>query len=129
MKTVIIMDRDDAGVLSVTLSALLRVVAPDLEDTEWTVSRTEAVGAGAEALYEKEARGERLTTAALGQLAEGLDQVIEGVFVARGRGSREPRLVLRAVDGSSWDVSTNDARILERVRQSFARIYEVGDVG
>ena len=130
MYTLTIMDRDNAsGLASVTLLDLLREVKGALGQLEWVVYSLEVLGIGADKIYEIERRRARISTAELEHLAATLDQVIDGDFVAYKGDSVEPIVRIRAVDSTSWDVSTDEHDILERVRRSFKHIYEAGDVG
>jgi hypothetical protein len=127
--TITILDRDDSGVLRVGLEDVLRAVRPAADNAEWTITCVEALGAAAERLYAAQEQQRRISTADLEELATALDQVVDGVFSSHRKGDLEPFLILRAVDGTSWDVTSDDRGILERVRVTFAKCFEAGEIG
>jgi hypothetical protein len=128
MYTITLMDRNDSGMLSIGLLDLLEAVKPALGQVEWLVRSLEVLGEGANDFYDIELRGARLRTSELEELAARLDQVIDGEFSAYEERGGSPILILRAVDSSSWDISTNKEPLLERARSRFKRIHEVGNV-
>jgi hypothetical protein len=129
MYTLTVMDKNASGLLPVDLLDLFRVLRSALDDVEWSISGLELSGPGAEELYDIEQRRERISTATLEPLAEKLGQVIDGEFAAHQKGAVVPFLKLRMVDSSSWDVSTDEPQLLERVRRAFTCVHEAGEVG
>jgi hypothetical protein len=77
-----------------------------------------APSATAECLHANSDRGAALPGDDLLALAAGI-QVIDGEFEARRPDATEPWVVLRAVDGSSWDVVSDDLGVLDDYRRSF----------
>lgn len=130
-------DRDARGVLSVTLSKLLALVAAALGPVGWRVFELEATGFGALDLsalcerIEREPEGLRMTTAELAEVAADLDQVINAVLVLPG--DEEPptlpplgagfyercRLVIECVDGDVWRVTTDNNEVHSRLQKEF----------
>jgi len=83
------------------------------------MSRVEvAPGATAERLHALSDRHATLPGDDLLALAVGI-QVIDGNFEARQPNATELWVVLRAVDGSSWDVVSDDLQVLDDYRRGF----------
>ncbi|MFO0763125.1 MAG: hypothetical protein U0359_42200 [Byssovorax sp.] len=131
MITVTLLDKDNHGRLAVDLPSILGALGDLTRNMRWAVSDCEALGAGAEALYAVQNAGFRVSSEKLLSIARQLDQVIDGMFCgyAESEPSGSPVVILTAVDSTSWDVSSNDAEILNHVRENFPEAYEAGDVG
>jgi hypothetical protein len=84
------------------------------------VSRDEQDIAPLEALGSGAAVSETHLVDGLGQLL----QVIWGQFEATEPGSDSPALVIRAIDSSWWEVSSDDEGVLGAVRQRFRAVEE-----
>lgn len=129
MMTITISDRNAVtNVLSFDLKDLLAILSEDGERSKWTVNGAEVLGRAAEELYAVQSRRERQHGAVLRQLAEKLEQVIEGEFRAYGHDEdANPWLILRATDSSSWDVASNRNDVLDRFRVRFREVREAGN--
>lgn len=51
-------------------------------------------------------------------------QIIDGTITAKETEDAEPKLVLRAVDSSSWDIETNNIEVLSLARSRFPELFE-----
>jgi hypothetical protein len=131
MMTVTVLDKDSRGRLTFDLRDVLGALDDLTRDLEWVVSDCEARGRAASALDAVARDGTPISSAALFAIAQDLDQVIDGTF----RGFAEPfliatpQVILVAVDSTSWDISSSDGRVLDRIRARFHDVYEAGDVG
>lgn len=56
---------------------------------------------------------------------EQLLQTIDGEFEATRLGTSRPCLVIKAVDSSWWEISTDDPAVLTAIRQRFRDVEEV----
>ncbi len=63
-------------------------------------------------------------TAALLELLGGV-QIIDGDLQGRRPGDEEPYVIVRAVDGSWWDVESEDAGLLDAARAKFPDAFDV----
>lgn len=129
MKTITVMDRNPkSGLLSVHLSDILAAVGQAARDSRWIIKSIDATGQRAEVLHAAADTGESLQGNELMAVADQIDQVIDGEFCAYRGDNSSPWLVLRAVDSSSWDVSSNCEHALDAVRNTCLSVYEAGDV-
>ncbi len=102
-----------------TLEELLNALGAAGRSAVWRISNLEvAPGESAKRLHAVSDQGTVLTGDELFALAPGT-QVIDGVFEASRVDSREPWVRLRAVDGTSWDVVTEDVRVV----RDFERLF------
>lgn len=108
--------------LTFDLRDILALVPPASGDSTWEVSDAEVVGTCAEALHGASDAGARLTDRQLRQIAAGITQTINGELRAYRAGAREPWLVIRAVDSSSFDVISDDPVLIETLRARFERV-------
>jgi len=51
-------------------------------------------------------------------------QIIDGTITASDTDDSEPKLILRAVDSSSWDIETKNTEVLSIVRSRFPEYFE-----
>ena len=133
MITMTVLDKDSEGRLSVGLKDILLTLNDLLLDAKWRVSCDEALGTGAQALYDAQASRSVLSTEELLDIA-GSEQIVDGVFrgyTASGvaADTAHPWIIIAAIDSTSWDISSDDARVSDRIRASFLQVHEVGDVG
>ncbi len=129
MVTITILCQDPTTqVLEAQLSDLLELSGQRGRSAEWRVSGVEATGPEAPRLHGTTDSGGVLDGDSLFAIARGVDQVIDGRFVAHDPGEPQPWLVLRAVDSTSWDVASMDAALMSAVRSRYPRIIECGDI-
>lgn len=131
MNTVTVLDQDSHGRLSVDLRDILDALGNLTREVQWTISGCEALGAGTKTLYAAQDKGAFVTSEELLSAARQLDQVIDGIFRGYAKTSVDaaPAVIVAAVDSTSWDVSSDDEGVLERIRARFHNVYEAGDVG
>lgn len=128
MRTITVMDRNEAGVLSFDLRDMLACVAPIVTQMNWRVRNLECTGERAKDLHDIAARGDLITGARLVAIADGVDQVIDGEFFGYGQGDALPILVLRAVDSSSWDIASSSEALLDTFRRHYVTVVDAGDM-
>ncbi|NOK39371.1 hypothetical protein HMI49_39995 [Corallococcus exercitus] len=105
----------------VGLAELLGVLGPHALDLQWKLHLEEvAPHPKARAL---EAVAEPLGTPALLQLLTPDVQIIDGELRASRAGAHV--LVLRAVDGTSWDAESSDPELLGALRQRFPEAVDL----
>ncbi|XXX75806.1 hypothetical protein WMF30_49970 [Sorangium sp. So ce134] len=128
MRAITISDRDPTtGALDFDLRDLLSVIAADAGQLKWEVVSPDCVGARANELDELAARGVRVSGDLLLDIAEGIEQVIDGEFRAYETGKDSPVLVMRAVDSTSWDIASDNDELLRAFRYRFRSVIEAGD--
>jgi hypothetical protein len=120
MKRVTILDSN------VKLRDILRVLGGDAVRSEWRVRGVECLGgAAADTLHRASDAQEILNGAVFVGLAERLDQTVEGEFEARFAGEQTPWVTIEAIDGSMFDVETDNDRLLTSLAAAFNRVQEV----
>jgi hypothetical protein len=127
MKYLVIQDAISGGQgLAFDLRDVLGAIGDKGNDSVWRVSDVEASGGESALALESAAdSGRNLTWTELRDLARGVVQVIDGVFIGRLPGKVEPWLIIRAVDSSAYDIESNDEDVLRRVRSAFKDVKEV----
>src|SRR4051794_15857926 len=93
----------------------LRLLEPELDETEWAVSGLECTGETAPRLEAIEQHGERIAGPDLLRVASKLRQVIDGKFVCY-RGGPSPWVTILAWDSTGFDFVTDDETVIARVR-------------
>jgi hypothetical protein len=112
------------GALAVDLRDVLRIVGEDAIRSTWTMRGVECTGAAAEAMHSASDTRGSIDGAKMMELANGIDQVIEGEFAA----NLDPDaawLLIRVVDSSAVDVITDRDDVLARLRQAYARVVDL----
>ena len=127
MTGVTILDTDPkTNVLAFDLRDILAVLGADAARSRWSVQDVECLGAdAADALHEASDRHEVLDGARLADLAQRVDQVIEGQFSGRLPDDETDWIVIRAVDSSAYDVLTDRADVLAQLRARFRRVEDL----
>lgn len=128
MRTITVMDRNEAGAPGITLRDMLACIAPAAVLMRWQINDLECTGERAAELHAAADQGQWIAGAGLVASADGVDQVIDGEFLGYAPGGAAPTLVLRAVDGSSWDVTSNSEALLDAFRRSYRDVIEAGVV-
>jgi hypothetical protein len=107
------------GDVPVTFDQILEVLGARGRSAMWRISKLEVAPSGpADRLHAASDLDSALCGDELFALAAGT-QVIDGEFEAsRGEGT-EPWVLLRAVDGTSWDVVSDDLGVLRDYERSF----------
>lgn len=113
------------GVLAFDLIDILNIVGDKALDSLWEVSNVEAVGESADSLHYLSDANARLSGSELRKIATGVDQVIDGTFMAYLNGANTPWLLIRAVDSSAYDVESTDESILSHIRGAYTHVTEL----
>lgn len=126
MRGITISDLNDQNVLTVDLVDVLRLLGDVLVQTRWKLSGVEALGGSAAEKLQRlsDAQGE-VSGQTLLELAAEVDQVVDGEFQGFRGNDLSPWIVIRAVDSSSYDVLTDDHRIVEQIRGRFSTVSEI----
>ncbi len=99
----------------ISLADIVQALDHFLEGLDWRMKALECAGVGAEAMHRLADADGTVPTQQLLDLARAGVQVIDGEFV--GYRGNEARITIRAVDGSSWDVESNDASVLHTIKR------------
>lgn len=126
MRGVTIADFDERGVLTVGLYDILVSLGPRAVSSSWLLSNVEASGPGADALLEQMADSQDPVSGdVLLGIAERVNQVIDGKFVAFEDEGADPWIAVYAVDSSAFDVVTDDLAVLSGVRSQFPTAMDI----
>lgn len=129
MKTVTVLDKNpETRVLTFDLRDILELLGPDVLRSRWEVNGIEALGGeAAKSLHVASDQGKQLDGNQLVDIASRVDQIIDGEFLAFLPGEQEPWIVVRAIDSSAYEVSTDSLGILSRIRLQFEHVEEVSE--
>lgn len=117
--------RPKQRILAFDVIDILRLLEPELEQTQWEVSGLECTGEASERLYAIEASRERVSGSVLREVTSKIRQVIDGKFVGHKGTAGPPWVTILAWDSSGFDVLTADQAVLDRVRGRFKDVSEV----
>ena len=120
MRGVTIRDRNERRPgLSFDLRDVLLLLPAEFRNSSWTLSGIEAVGKSAMKLHELADKEGRIAGSELAALSEGIEQTIDGLFEAYQGEQQIPWLRIRAVDGSAFDVESEEEAVLSAIRKRF----------
>lgn len=99
---------------------VLDVVGARTRDERWLVEVTEAAGdrEAAAAMDRLGERDGRVPDRELRDVAAGDVQLVDATLTV----GEPPRLVIRAVDSTEWDVLSDDPALLDELRERFAAV-------
>ncbi|UIJ82980.1 hypothetical protein [Rhizobium leguminosarum] len=117
-------------VLAVDLWDLLRLMAPQSMQSNWTISTVkssipghgwfEATGEGGEQLERLAQQNARLSGSDLAALASNTRQLIWGEFVGSSPAEADEKWVtIRAADGTFFEIETEDETVLNEIKLNF----------
>ena len=118
MKGITIQDSID-GFLSFDLKDILAVIGPQALSSKWEIHNAECSGECSQEIHDISDTLTKISGKRLLQLAEGLTQVIEGLFLAINNDAEKPWLRIRAVDSSGFDVTTGDPTVISKLKEHF----------
>jgi hypothetical protein len=113
------------GFLCFDLKDILSAIGDAAVVSRWRCRNVECVGQNAEKLYELSETGKNVSGLELSEIMDGIFQTIDGQFEAFLEGGEEPWLVVDAVDSSWFDVFSEDASVLQRIRNSFRDVRPI----
>jgi hypothetical protein len=120
MYAVTIDDRNESGVLALDLKDVLKALGARVSQSRWTIADVEAIGgAAADALMGYPDQSLALNGKELLELAEGVDQIVNGRFAAFTGNSERPWVTVFAVDSSAFDVVAEDEEVLDGIWVAF----------
>ncbi len=116
------------GGLSFDLVDILTVLGAPVIESRWRVRNLWYVshaGTDIAAYTRAEAAEELLDGREMVAAAHQARQVLDGEFEALRGGAEHPWLMLRAVDGSWWEVYSDDPSALRKLRAAFRDVEEI----
>jgi hypothetical protein len=113
------------GILTVSLEGVLDALGELVDGLRWRISNAWCMGENAEEFERLSSARAAVDTTQLQALARSVHQIIDGDFSGSGDGDLAPRIVIRAVDSSCFDVESDDERILERMRRRYVKVTDM----
>ena len=112
--------------LAFDLVDILRAIGPQAEQSIWKIEGLECFGDAAELLHDISDNGRTIDGKKLVRLADQVYQTIDGYISGyRNDTDEQPWIIVRAVDGTSFDVECADPVVLDRLRQRFNTVTDL----
>lgn len=124
MKGVSILDIVEASETSL-LADVLDTLREDIVGFQWRISSVECLGEGADEFHRLSDAQATVDTPQLYALAKSVCQIIDGNFTGYRGDSPAPKIVIRAVDSSAYDVEAEDEHVLATVRQKYPNVVDI----
>jgi hypothetical protein len=105
------------------LRDILRAAHERVSASTWICDHVECIGRTSDDVHGASDSGADLPGSRLLELADGIDQTIDGAFSAYLSSDR-PWCVIRAIDGSEFVVITDDMTFLAELRRRFADVRD-----
>lgn len=115
----------DGRFLAVGLADLLRDLGDRADGLTWRLDRVECLGPAADRMHQADDAGLPICTCDLIPLADGVYQVIDGYFEGFRDGHEAPWIIIRAVDGSAFDVQCDDSDLLDGLRRKYRDVIDI----
>src|SRR5262249_35592246 len=120
---IVVIDDKDAGVLTVDIIDILQVLGSRGQNAMWRIFNIECVGPATEDVDLLSERGEWISGRRLSELAAGLQQTIDGTFVASSKPGDALWVTIRAIDSTCFEVESDDEDVLRKIRARFGKGY------
>jgi len=120
--------RDGIQFLGFDLRDILGLARERVSASTWVCDDVECIGRTSDEVHASSDSGTELSGGRFLELADGIDQTIDGNFTAYISSGR-PWCVIRAIDGSEFVVITDDTTFLAELRRRFIDVRDSpGDV-
>lgn len=112
--------------LAFDLIDILRAIGPQAERSIWKFEGLECLGDAADHLHAVSDNASVIDGKDLVRLASQIYQSIDGDFLGyRNDHDKHPWIVIRAVDGTSFDVECDEDAVLGRLRKRFNAVTDI----
>ena len=108
------------------LEDILKLIPKEAAASEWTCRYLDVEGGSKQALEHAAEEGLSIPGAEFLELVADIEQTIEGDFSAIREGKRTPWLLIRAIDGESFEVFSKDRGFLAHVESVFHDVRSTG---
>jgi len=115
--------RDGVQFLGFDLRDILGLTRERVSASTWVCDHVECIGRTADDVHAASESGAELPGSRFLDLADGIDQTIDGAFSAY-LSSDLPWCVIRAIDGSEFVVITDDMTFLSELRRRFVDVRD-----
>jgi hypothetical protein len=123
-----IADLAEGGHLAFDLKEILAAIGPAVSTSRWLCTDLWCIPFGEpddQALEACYRTGSFIGGEELVELAAQTRQVVDGTFRAFRESAEQPWLILRAVDSSFWEVFSDDAATLDKLRVRFQDVRDI----
>jgi hypothetical protein len=110
----------------IDLHDILDLCLKDAARSTWRCRYVECEGASAQAMEHAAEEQIDIPGEEFLELVEGIDQTIEGDFEARAPGKTKLWLLIRAIDGTSFEVFSTDRGLLTHIQATFRDVRKAG---
>jgi hypothetical protein len=124
MRGVTIYDRKN-NVLAFSLIDILKIIGEKAFLSMWKISNVECVGENSEKLHHISDEGIRISGEEIFSLSSNILQIIDGDFEAYWENEDLPWLIIKAIDGSEYDVESDDKNIIAKMKGSFSKVTDL----
>ncbi len=104
---------------------ILKVIGEKGRCLSWSISDLDCLGETSEVLDEISDLNKHVSGTEFYQLFSQIYQTIEGDFVGFENNSTNALITIKAIDGSEFDVETNNSEILENIRNNFEEVIDL----
>lgn len=109
----------------VDLKDILRVIRQVGENSSWKISDVECFGENAEHLHRISDEEKTISGDEFFGIVSSIHQTIEGTFEAFMQKEISSWCLIRAVDGTEFDIETKDLELLKKIRFSFENVKDL----
>lgn len=123
MKGITIQDNNEGeGFLNFDLIDILKIIGERAIKSNWLCKHVECQGEMADVLHTISDSQEIISGKKLVEIASGIMQIIDGMFLAFNNEKNKPWLIISAIDSSYFDVEVDDIVIMEKLTNRFHKI-------
>jgi hypothetical protein len=109
----------------IDLKNILQVIGETGRQSDWKISDVECSGENAEIIHQISDVQEIISGKQFYTIIQDINQTIDGVFEAYRPNKTLNWLLIRAVDGTEFDIETEDLEIMKRIRYSFHNVKDL----
>lgn len=109
----------------VDLVETLQITGESGKRSNWKLQNIECIGDTAETLHSFSDQKKEISGIEFYNLVSNIHQTIDGSFEAYNPNETSHWLLIRAVDGTEFDIETEDLELLKRIRYSFRNVKDL----
>lgn len=112
---------------SVDLKEILEAIGEKGKEGYWKILNLDCIGKSAETLLELSDERKQIPGQEFHEMFSGVTQTIEGECECYKQDAASPWILIRAVDGTEFDIETEDLELLETFRRRFNGVRDLVD--
>lgn len=115
-------DVDDRGLLKIDLKDVLEAIGQEtILKYSWNAEEVESTGSASDELHLLSDTHSKISGTNLFRIANELDQVIDGKFIASSENSELPEVTIYAVDSTGFEVVSTDIQMISMLADRFEK--------